>query len=107
MILVVTIAATAVFYNHLEVGMSRRIRGYRSVLAWIHLVGMNVYGAATTITMIFAGITGSGILGLILERTGSLQPNTGIMDQFIPPIAIFTVVQYSYCTLICIGSFGS
>src|ERR671925_2444536 len=31
MIMVVAIAATAVFYNHLEVGMGRQIKGFRSV----------------------------------------------------------------------------
>jgi hypothetical protein len=69
MILVVAIAATAVFYNHLEVGMERQIKGFKSVLAWIHVVGMNVGGAATTITIIFADLAGSGILSLILGGT--------------------------------------
>jgi hypothetical protein len=90
MILVVAIAVTAVFYNHIEAGMGRQIKGFRSALAWIHLVGMNVGGAATTITIIFAGLAGSGIIGVILEGTGSLQPNAAIMDQFIPLIAAFT-----------------
>src|SRR5215210_9561171 len=66
MILVVAIAVTAVFYSHLEVVMGRQIKGFRSVLAWIHLVGMNVGGAATTIIMIFAGLAGSGVLGIIV-----------------------------------------
>jgi hypothetical protein len=89
LILVVAIAVTAVFYNHLEVGMGRQIRGFRSVLAWVHLVGMNVGGAATTIAMIFAGLAGSGVLGVILGGD-SLQPNATIMDQFVPLIAAFT-----------------
>lgn len=90
MTLVVAIAATAVFYNHLEVGIGRQIKGFRSALAWIHIVGMNVGGAATTITLIFAGLAGSGILSFILARTGPVQPNTAIMDQFVPLIAAFT-----------------
>lgn len=89
MILVVATAVSAVFYNHLEISMGRKIRGFRSVLAWVHLVGMNVGGAAATITMIFAGLAGSGVLGLILGGSDSLQPNTAIMDQFIAPIATF------------------
>lgn len=89
MILVVAIAVTAVFYNHLEVDMGRQIKGFRSVLAWIHLVGMNIGGAATTIAMIFAGLAGAGVLGVILGG-GSLQPNDAIMDQFIPLIVAFT-----------------
>lgn len=92
MILVVAIAVAAVFYSHLEVGMGRRIRGFRSFLAWIHLVGMNVGGAATTIIMIFAGLAGSGVLGIIVGGSDTLQENTAMMDQFIAPIAIFTGV---------------
>ena len=92
MILIVAIAVTAVFYNHLEITMDRQIRGFRSFLAWIHLVGMNVGGAATTITMIFAGLAGSGVLGIIMGGSDSLQENTAIMDQFIAPIATFTAV---------------
>jgi hypothetical protein len=65
MILVVAIAVTAVFYNHLEINMGKSIRGFKSVLAWIHLIGMNVGGTALTMTMIFAGLIGSGILGVI------------------------------------------
>ena len=92
MILIVAIAVTAVFYNHLEITMGRQIRSFRSFLAWIHLVGMNVGGAATTITMIFAGLAGSGVLGIIMGGSDSLQENTAIMDQFIAPIATFTAV---------------
>jgi hypothetical protein len=78
MILVVAIAVTAVFYSHLEVGMGRQIKGFRSVLAWIHLVGMNGGGAATTIIMMFAGLAGSGVLGIIVGGSDTLQENTAI-----------------------------
>jgi len=90
LILVVAIAVTAVFYSHLEVGMGKQIRGFRAALAWLHLIGMNVGGAATTIAMIFAGLSGSGILSVILGASDALQPNPAIMDQFVPVIAGFT-----------------
>jgi hypothetical protein len=94
MILVVAIAVTATFYHHLEIDMGKSIRGFKSVLAWIHLVGMNVGGAATTLSMIFAGLIGSGILSVITSGASTssvsqLQPNVGIMVQFIPPISAF------------------
>lgn len=92
LILVVAIAVTAIFYQHLEVNMNRRLRGVRSALAWVHLIGMNVGGAATTITMILAGLAGTGIIEVILgggsaESMQNLQPNLGIMEQFVIPIA--------------------
>src|ERR687888_688194 len=95
MILVVAIAVTAMFYNHLEINMGKKIRGFKSVLAWIHLIGMNIGGTALTMTMIFAGLIGSGILGVITSGGGSasavsqLRPNVAIMVQFITPIAAF------------------
>jgi len=60
--------------------------------AWIHLIGMNVGGAATTLTMIFAGLIGSEKLVITSGTSSSvsqLQPNVGIMVQFIPPISAF------------------
>ena len=94
MISVVPIAVTAVFYNHLEINMAKRIKGFRPVLAWIHLIGMNVGGTAITLTMIFAGLSGSGIFGVITSggdasAVAKLTPNNAIMVQFIPPIAAF------------------
>ena len=53
LILVVAIAVTAVFYNHLEINMNKRIRRFRVMLAWIHLIGMNVGGTTITLTMIY------------------------------------------------------
>ncbi|MFL6359108.1 MAG: hypothetical protein ACJ71K_02790 [Nitrososphaeraceae archaeon] len=97
MILVVAIAVTATFYHHLEIDMRKRIRGFKSVLVWIHFVGMNVGGAATTLTMIFAGLVGSNILSVITSGASAssvsqLQPNVGVMVQFIPPISAFAGV---------------
>ena len=94
MILVVAIAVTATFYHQLEIDMRKNIRGFKTILEWIHLVGMNVGGAATTLTMIFAGLIGSGILSVITggastSSVSQLQPNVGVMVQFIPPISAF------------------
>jgi hypothetical protein len=93
-ILAVAIATTALFYNHFEVNMHKGIRGYRSLFAWVHLIGMNIGGACVTITMIFAGVVGSGILGVITSDgiATQLKPNTEAMAQFILPIAVFATV---------------
>jgi hypothetical protein len=93
LILVVAIAVTAVFYNHLEINMGKRIRRFKTILAWIHLIGMNVGGTAITLTMIFAGLIGSGILAVITSGgRASPTPNNAIMVQFIPPIALFAAI---------------
>ena len=95
MILIVSIATTAVFYNHFEVNMKRIIRGFRSVLAWVHLIGMNVGGATVTLTMIYAGLVGSGIIGIIMSGGNNaveLKPNTQVLEQFIVPISAFAMI---------------
>jgi len=93
-ILAVAIATAALFYNHFEVNMDKSIRGYRSLLAWIHLLGMNIGGACVTITMIFAGLIGSGIFGLVVNAgaAAQLKPNTEVMIQFVLPISVFAAV---------------
>ena len=58
---------------------------------------MNVGGTAITLTMIFAGLIGSGILAVITSGGGAsaaskLMPNNAIMVQFIPPIASFAAI---------------
>ena len=90
MILIVAIATTAIFYNHFEVNMHTKIEAFRSVLAWIHLLGMNIGGATVTLTIAYAGLVGSDVIGTILRggNITELKPNTQILEQFIIPIYI-------------------
>src|ERR687888_526579 len=91
LILIVAIAVTAVFYNHLEINLKRKFSKVSNILAWIHLSGMNIGGPGATILMIFAGFGGSWGLSLFIE--GKLgQEDIGIMTSFIPPIAFFIVI---------------
>jgi hypothetical protein len=97
LILINLIATTAIFYNHLEVNLQKRIRGIKSsVLAWINLIGINAGGAAAALTIIYAGLVGSGIVDLMMisgsttsTTTDNLKQNTAIMDEFVFPIAAF------------------
>ena len=94
MILIVAIATTAVFYNHFEVNRHKGIQGFRTILAWIYLLGMNIGGATVTLTIAYAGLIGSGIIGTILSggNITELKPNFQIMEQFIVAISIFAAV---------------
>jgi hypothetical protein len=93
LILITLIATTAIFYNYLELTLQKRIRGIKSVLAWINLIGINVGEAAAALTIIYAGLVGSGILDLVVNAstgtTTDLRQNTAIMTESILPIAIF------------------
>src|SRR5918994_7436857 len=91
LIVIVAIAVTAVFYNHLEINLKRKFSRVSNVLAWIHLFGMNIGGAGTTILMIFAGLAGSGVLTLFIE--GKLgNEDAAVMNSFIPFIAFFIMI---------------
>ncbi|MGH9954572.1 MAG: hypothetical protein ACRD39_02790, partial [Nitrososphaeraceae archaeon] len=91
LILIVAIATTAVFYNHLEINLKRKFSKVSNILAWIHLFGMNIGGSGTTILMIFAGLAGSGVLSLFVEGKLGNQ-DEAILTSFIPPIAFFIVM---------------
>jgi hypothetical protein len=87
LIFIVAIAVTAVFYIQLEINLAKKISGLVNILAWIHLLGMNIGGPLATILMIFAGLAGSGILSVF--TVGNIgQQNIEIMNSFITPIAI-------------------
>ena len=101
MILVVAIATTAVFYNHLEINLKRKFSRLSNILAWIHLLGMNIGGAGTTIFMIFAGLAGSGVLSVFSQGELGTE-DIEIMTSFISPIAFFIVVLST--GVICGGS---
>jgi hypothetical protein len=87
LIFIVAIAVTAVFYIHLEVNLVRQISGLLNILAWIHLVGMNVGGPLATLLMIFAGLSGSGVLSIFTEGKIGSQ-NIAILNTLTIPIAI-------------------
>jgi hypothetical protein len=91
LILIVAIAVSAVFYNHLEFHLKRKFSKVSNVLAWIHLFGMNIGGASSTILMIFAGLAGSGVLSLFIEGKMGNE-DIAILTSFIDPIAFFVVI---------------
>ena len=86
LIFIVAIAVTAIFYIHLEINLKRKISGLLNTAAWIHLIGMNIGGPLATILMIFAGLSGSGIMSIFSD--GKIGPqNAEVMNIFINPIA--------------------
>ncbi|HYF99682.1 MAG TPA: hypothetical protein VD815_06290 [Candidatus Saccharimonadales bacterium] len=91
LILITLISMTATFYNHLEKNLRLKIRGVKSLLAWVNLIGVNVGGAVVAITLIYAGLVGSGIFDLIITGNDSatLKENPAIMNEFVIPIVVF------------------
>ena len=81
LIVIVAIAVTALFYNHLEITLKKRFSKVANALAAIHLIGMNVGGAGAMMVMTFAGLAGTGLTSVITEGTlGAKKPcNYGLI----------------------------
>jgi hypothetical protein len=93
MVLISMKAMTATFYNHLEVNLQKRIRGIKSIFAWMNLIGVNIGAAALSMTIIYAGLSGSGILDVITNGSAAnLKENPTVMEEFIAPIALFAII---------------
>ena len=87
--LVVSIAITAIFYNHLESNLNKKVRGKKNQLVWAQLIGMNVGGAITTILLIVAGFVGTGFVSF---AEGEQNQAAYITELVKLPVAISAMV---------------
>ncbi len=87
--LVVSIAITAIFYNHLESNLNKKVRGKKNQLVWMQLIGMNVGGAITTILLIVAGFVGTGFVSF---AEGEQNQAAYITELVKLPVAISAMV---------------
>lgn len=95
LIIIIAVAVTALFYSHLEITLQKKFSRKASILAAIHLIGMNVGGAGSMMIMTYAGLAGTGLLTIFTE--GKLGPKyPAIMDSFIEPIG-------GFITLLAVG----
>ena len=90
MTLVVAIAITAIFYNHLEVNLRKEFRHYQNFLAGIHLIGINIGGTATMLLMMWAGLEGSIVPSVVAIEV--IESESEIIKQFFAPIVGFVVL---------------
>ena len=90
MTLVVAVAVTAIFYNQVEVNMKKQFQGFKNILAWIHLLGMNVGGTISTIFLMWIGLQGSGIVNLVSYGVINIESQNEIIEQFTGVIGAFT-----------------
>lgn len=87
--LVVSIAITAIFYNHLESNLNKKVRGKKNQLVWAQLIGMNVGGAITTILLIVAGFVGTGFVSFAEGEQNQASYLTELVKL---PVAISAMV---------------
>jgi len=92
MTLVVAVALTAVFYYQLEANMKKEFRGFKNILAGIHLFGMNVGGTLATIFLMWFGLDGSGISNLVLSGVTEIESKVENIEQFTNIIGVFATI---------------
>ncbi|MDX1441809.1 MAG: hypothetical protein R3237_05065, partial [Nitrosopumilaceae archaeon] len=44
LIIIIAVAVTGLFYSHLEITLKKNFSKKSTILAWIHLIGMNIGG---------------------------------------------------------------
>ncbi len=92
---VVGTAVSALFYQHIEVGLGRPYTGSKNLFAWLHLVLMNVGALVGGGLMMLAGYVGGAAL---LPRFAGGQEMTSaevhemILAAYPLPIAIFMAI---------------
>lgn len=91
-------AVTAIFYQHLEAHMHKPYSGVTNILAWSHIILMNVGVVGATWLMMNAGYRG-GSAALPISSGGlgwtALQIHTNIMagyPQYIAPFIAIAIV---------------
>jgi hypothetical protein len=91
-------AVTALFYQHIEAHLQRPYKGFNNILAWIHLILMNVGVVGGTWLMMNAGYRG-GVAALPVAQGGLgwSGANAGlvhseIMVYYPPYIAVFIAI---------------
>jgi len=72
---VLAVAVTALFYNHIEVNLGKPYKGLANILAWIHLIFMNVGVIGSTWLMMIGGYLGGA--AMLPKEVGGLGWNAG------------------------------
>ncbi len=87
LIFIVAIAVTAVFYIQLEINLAKKISGFVNILAWIHLLGMNIERSSSNHPHDFCR-TGWFWNFVSIYRRKYRSTEYRNMNSFITPIAI-------------------
>ena len=92
---VIGVAVTALFYHYIEVVLGREYRGFSNILAWLHLILMNVGVLGATWIMIYGGYAGGA--AMLPPEVGGLgwtgkQVHEHILGPLPIPITVFIVI---------------
>jgi hypothetical protein len=96
---VLGVAVSALFYQHLEIGLGAAYTGWRNIAAWLHLALGGVGSSAGTLLMAYGGYMGGA--ALLPVSAGGLGKNAFYVHMnILNPIAPYITA------LLAIGLFG-
>ncbi len=105
LIAVVATATTALFYQHIEVTMGKSYTGFRSILAWSHLVLMTVGALAASIMLVYVGLTGG--VGSVDVQSGGGGLNPGQIHEIAAPFVVPIGIALAIASLgVFLGGLG-
>ena len=92
---VIGVAVTALFYHYIEAILGREYRGFSNILAWLHLILMNIGVIGATWIMIYGGYAGGA--AMLPPEVGGLGWNAGQVHEHILgplplPITVFIII---------------
>lgn len=94
-VMILGLGITALFYNYIEIGLGKSLKGLATYLGAVHLIFMNIGMVGATWLLIYAGyIGGAGLLPAAFGGSGltEMQVHQQILSPFPIPIVIFIVI---------------
>ncbi len=91
----IAVAVTALFYQHLETGLNTIYTGWTRLMAWAHILLMNIGVVGATWLMMNAGFLGGAAAAKVSDGGLGWNPgqvHTNIMQYYPPYIAIFIAI---------------
>lgn len=78
-------AVTSLFYQHIEVHLGSSYKGLSNILAWLHIVLMNVGVIGATMIMVYGGWKG-GSLALSISPSNPSSAYLQVHEQVLAPL---------------------
>jgi hypothetical protein len=94
MIGVIAIAVTGLFYFYIEDVRGKPYKGSVNILAWLHLVLMNVGVAAATWSLMYVGYEGGSYLAIhgVTNGTAIGYAHVNILSPWVTPIGYMVAI---------------
>ena len=99
-------AVTALFYQHLEVDLRTPFKGWPNLLAWIHIVLMNVGVVGATWLMMNGGYRGGALAISLSQQTPPLSVGQILGQVHVQVLSGYPAMIAPFAALAILGAFA-